>query len=88
MGGEREKSPKRAIEWPKWRDIARMIIATPISSTTPLRGRRAREGEMGGEQPLIRSNLRHKDEEPGEGFGWAAACLPAAYQVPAPRDNP
>ena len=44
MGGEREESPKRAIEWPKWRDIARMIIATPISSTTPQRGRRAREG--------------------------------------------
>ena len=86
MGGDREESPKRAIEWPKWRDIARMIIATPISSTV----REAGKGGKGGEQPLIRSNLRHKDEEPGagEGFGWAAACLPAAYQVPAPRDNP
>ena len=35
MGGGTDESPKRAIEWPKWRDIARMIIA-PISS--PLRG--------------------------------------------------
>ena len=56
-GGRGDESPKRAIEWPKWRDIARMIIA-PISSPSlpPLAGSR--------EEALIRSNLRHKDEEP------------------------
>ena len=45
-GGRGDESPKRAIEWPKWRDIARMIIA-PISSL-PQPGR-SRPNRRGGE---------------------------------------